>query len=266
MNQHIKNVILQIQPLRNELNKHPMYGSLKSIDDIKTFMQEHVFAVWDFMSLLKSLQNHLTCTSIPWLPNSNSKTARLINQIIVDEESDLNVDGFPMSHFEMYVESMKEIGASTKDIDSFCKTLSSNQNLELTIKEASISENVKSFINFSFDTIKANKAHEIAAAFTFGREEVIPDMFIEIIQQTEKSNNISMKKINYYLQRHIDLDGDEHGPLAHEMITDLCKDDLEKWNEVIDVSKKALEHRIKLWDHIYNLIKTSQKDLSPITA
>jgi ribosomal protein S7 len=59
-------------------------------------------------------------------------------------------------------------------------------------------------------------------------------MFIEIIEQTEKNNNISLNKINYYLQRHIELDGDEHGPLAHEMINALCGDDNQKWKEIID--------------------------------
>ena len=111
MNQNIKNVIDEIQPLRDELKNHELYQSLKSIEDIKIFMESHVYAVWDFMSLLKALQNLLTCTKVPWTPNIDSRSARLINQIIVDEESDLNYNGSPKSHFEMYLEAMEEIEA-----------------------------------------------------------------------------------------------------------------------------------------------------------
>ena len=132
---------------------------------------------------------------------------------------------------------------SCRLIDNFIN----NYNLDLS---------VQSFLNFSFQTIEGGKSHEIAAAFTFGREEIIPDMFIEIIEQTEKSKKVSLDKINYYLQRHIDLDGDEHGPLAHEMIIGLCQEDSLKWQEVTNVSIKALEERIRLWDYINESIKS----------
>lgn len=255
MNQNIKNVIDEIQPLRDELKNHELYQSLKSIDDIKIFMESHVFAVWDFMSLLKALQALLTCTKVPWTPNMDSKSARLINQIIVDEESDLNYSGEPKSHFEMYLEAMEEIEAETASIHHFLSGIKDLDSIGGYIKKSDLNSVIKSFLNFSFLTIEGWKSHEIAAAFTFGREEIIPDMFIEIIQQTEKSNKISLDKINYYLQRHIDLDGDEHGPLAHEMIVGLCKNDAKKWEEVTAISKKALKERIQLWDFINFSIK-----------
>ncbi|MBL6868882.1 MAG: DUF3050 domain-containing protein [Flavobacteriales bacterium] len=256
MNHNIKNVIDEIQPLREKLKNHELYESLKSIEDIKVFMESHVYAVWDFMSLLKALQNLLTCTKIPWTPNLDSKSARLINQIIVDEESDLNYNGEPKSHFEMYLEAMEEIQASTLPINDFINRIKEVDTTVDFINNYNIDSSVQSFLNFSFKTIEGRKSHEIAAAFTFGREEIIPDMFIEIIEQTEKSKKVSLDKINYYLQRHIDLDGDEHGPLAHEMIVGLCKEDSLKWQEVTKVSIKALEERIKLWDYINASIKS----------
>tara|TARA_B110001452_G_scaffold104320_1_gene86490 strand:+ start:55 stop:873 length:819 start_codon:yes stop_codon:yes gene_type:complete len=255
MNNNIKNVIDEIQPLREKLKKHELYESLKSIEDIKKFMESHVYAVWDFMSLLKALQNLLTCTKIPWTPNLDSKSARLINQIIVDEESDLNYNGDPKSHFEMYLEAMEEIQANTLPINHFISGIKEQDATVNFINNYNIDSSIQSFLNFSFQTIEGRKSHEIAAAFTFGREEIIPDMFIAIIEQTEKSKKVSLDKINYYLQRHIDLDGGEHGPLAHEMIVELCQEDSLKWQEVINISKKALEERIKLWDYINKSIK-----------
>jgi len=187
MNPNIEKVIEQIQPLRDELKNHELYKSLNSIEDIKVFMESHVYAVWDFMSLLKGLQIKLTCAKVPWKPNSDSKSARLINQIIVDEESDLNFNGEPKSHFEMYLEAMDEIKADIKPIEEFCSEIKDLDSVDEHISKSNISPEIKSFLKFSFNTIKGWKAHEIAAAFTFGREEIIPDMFLEIIKKTEQS-------------------------------------------------------------------------------
>ena len=41
----------ELSSLRNNLNSHDIYQSLKSIKDVQIFMENHVFAVWDFMSL-----------------------------------------------------------------------------------------------------------------------------------------------------------------------------------------------------------------------
>ena len=250
MNENINKVLNSIKDLRQKLNNHPLYDNLNSIEDIKSFMEVHVYAVWDFMSLLKSLQSNLTCTRIPWIPSSNNKAARLINQIVVDEESDLNADGIPKSHFEMYLEAMEEIKADISEIDRFINQISIDDDIIQSINSSNLEKEIKEFLQFTFSVINRGKAHEIAAAFTFGREEIIPDMFLKIIKNTEKKYDISLRKINYYLERHIELDGDEHGPLAHEMIANLCGDDSIKWQEVIQTSKHALEYRIALWSLI----------------
>jgi hypothetical protein len=109
------------------------------------------------------------------------------------------------------------------------------------------------FVLFTFKIIETNQAHKIAAAFTFGREDVIPDMFFQIINQS-KTNQDTYSKLTYYLNRHIELDGDEHGPLSLKMIEELCCDDTNKWEDVLEISKQALNYRIGLWDGIYNLI------------
>src|SRR6201997_1705177 len=99
--------------LRAALLDHPVYAEVTSVEDLRRFMQDHVFAVWDFMSLLKRLQQDCTCTNVPWFPAENAKAARLINDIVIGEETDVDPDGSYISHLDLYRRAMAEIGAGT---------------------------------------------------------------------------------------------------------------------------------------------------------
>ena len=110
------------------------------------------------------------------------------------------------------------------------------------------------------EVVNSNKPHCIASAFTFGREDVIPDMFLEIVSQSQTQNNEqTYGKLLYYLNRHIELDGDEHGPISLKMVAELCGEDDTKWNDVLETAKAALKFRLKLWNHITNAILESKK-------
>ncbi len=249
---HIEHIQKEIESLRQELKSHRLYEQLETIEDIKIFTQDHVFAVWDFMSLLKALQIELTCVSIPWVPRKKGKLTQFINEIALAEESDVDLSGESKSHFEMYLDAMSRMGSDTRKIEIFMSKIIQNTPVSEALDFAEVSDAVKNFVKLTFDTIYSNDAHKIASAFTFGREDLIPDMFIEIIQQTHEQE--SFKDFLYYLNRHVELDGDSHGPLSLEMIVELCGDDQQKWSEVLATAKASLEVRISLWDYIADTI------------
>jgi len=251
----LNTIELQLKPLRDQLKSHPLYSTLSNMDDVAVFMENHVFAVWDFMSLLKSLQNHLTNVKVPWTPKGGGGTARFINEIVMAEESDVNELGVPMSHYEMYLDAMDQVQANTSAISLFVNAIENGDSIETAAKKIDLQASILEFIQFTMEVVNSNKPHCIASAFTFGREDVIPDMFLEIVNQSQtQDNDQSYGKLLYYLNRHIELDGDEHGPISLKMVAELCGEDDSKWEEVLETAKDALKFRLKLWDHITDAI------------
>jgi len=247
---NIQEINRSISHHKNQLLNHSLYENVKTIEDLHCFLENHIYAVWDFMSLLKALQNKLTCTTTPWLPVGDPATRYLINEIVVAEETDLAFDGSRQSHFEMYLDAMKECGATTAPISAFLENVTATQNIFVSIKKSDLHPKVKAFLDFTFRVIEEGEPHKIAAAFTFGREDLIPNMFTEILKNFQSNfPETKLDKLVYYFERHIELDADEHGPMAMKMIAELC-DSEAKWKEVEEISILALERRIGLWNAI----------------
>ncbi|MFM8962637.1 MAG: DUF3050 domain-containing protein [Sphingomonadales bacterium] len=235
---------------RAELIAHPVYGQINSIEDFQCFMEQHIFAVWDFMSLLKALQRALTCVEVPWAPKGSPVTRRFINEIVLGEESDLDSNGKVLSHFEMYLEAMQQIAANTLHIHQLTELLYYGKSLDEALYQLDIREETRAFVRYTFEIINSRQLHKIAALFTFGREDLIPDMFIEILREMQNQGQTNIDKLLYYLERHIEVDGGDHGPISLKMMEEICGTDLVKWQEATEVSLVALEKRYQLWDGV----------------
>jgi hypothetical protein len=255
MNQHIERIQKAIEPLRQQIINHKVYSVIEDVDDLKLFMQHHVFAVWDFMSLLKALQNKLTCTSVPWFPTGNADTRYLINEIVAGEESDVDSNGERKSHFELYLEAMQQCGADTDQMEQFITTLQQTGDLERAFNESEVPQSARDFVNFTFDIINSDKAYLQAAIFTFGREDLIPGMFLSIVDDMHRKFPDSIAIFKYYLERHIEVDGDHHSHLALQMTANLCGTNEQFWQEAEEATRLSLQQRIALWDGVYAQLK-----------
>ena len=247
----INEVNKALQPKINQLLEHSLYQKITTPEHLQIFMEHHVFAVWDFMSLLTALQEKLTKTTNPWVPVGNPETRYLINEIVLAEETDVNYFGDHQSHFEMYLDAMEKSGADTGRIKDFLLQVHHGTDIFLLIAATKLPLNIKVFLKNTFEVISEEKPHKIASAFTFGREGLIPGMFtsiIENVQQNFPKEDLSLFK--YYFDRHIELDGDEHGPMAFKMVEELCGNDEKKWEEVKHTAEEALDARLELWKGI----------------
>lgn len=247
-----------IKPLSDELESHDVFTNLNTLDELRVFMEHHVFAVWDFMSLLKRLQEINVPHGSPWVPNSNGNVVRFINEIVMEEESDQsygsNGEGYS-SHFEIYLQAMKEVGASTSVIDDFLSSVRVD-GIEKALNKY-IPNPSREFMRYTFGLIERGKGHEIAASFAIGRESIVPIMFKRILDQT----NITVDEapvFHYYLERHAHLDGEHHGPMALRLLDDLCDQNEKKEQEVIDEVRSSLGARIKLWDGVLSATQKLQ--------
>lgn len=250
MNPAIHQLKIAIEPSRAMLLAHPVYHQIQTLTELQKFAQVHVFAVWDFMSLLKSLQQKLTCVQTPWVPVGSANTRYLINEIVLGEESDVDEFDNRISHFELYQQAIRQMGASTVAIENLIQGIHSGKSIEQAISEIDCANSIKDFLNFTFKIVNHAPAHVQAAVFTFGREDLIPDMFTRLLEKLVAETPEKVSIFKYYIERHIEVDGGHHSHLALEMVSELCGEDASKWKEAEQASIEALQIRAKLWDAV----------------
>jgi hypothetical protein len=255
--------------LRSRLDRHPLYASLRTMEDLRCFMEHHVYAVWDFMSLVKFLQGAVAPVSVPWLPTGNARSTlvqRFINEIVLGEETD---EGLPdakgnptfISHFDLYLGAMEEVGADTRPVRAFLKAVK-KKGLAAALSKSDIPEPSRRFMATTFGFLDTQKAHLVGAAFAMGREQVIPGMFRALLADM----GISKKRaplFHYYLERHIHLDDESHGPLALQLLTQLCGDSASKKKAADKAARQAIEARITFWDGVRGSLPPASKKHKP---
>ena len=237
----------RLEQKKAELSAHPIFSEINSLSVLQRFMESHVFAVWDFMSLTKRLQQELTCTHLPWLPPCDPRAARLINEIVLGEESDDRPARGHCSHFELYLDAMREVGASTAAVERFVALQREGVSYDVALQSVEVDPAAARFVRHTLHTALHAPGHSVAAAFLHGRESVIPQMFQRILDDW----GIGIEQaptFRYYLERHIEVDSQDHGPAAAQLLARLIGDDPKREEEVYASALAAVESRIALWD------------------
>ena len=245
---------IMVGDLVERLISHQLYQHVCDGQSLRIFMRAHIFAVWDFQSLLKALQRMLTCVDIPWLPSGDPVARRLINELVLDEESDRAPGGGYLSHFEVYLEAMGQCGADTTPIQNLLCDLRNGKTLEESLERPSVPPGVRQFVLSTMAVARSRDVHRIAAAFAYGREEVIPAMFRRLVEELAAVSPEGWSTLRYYLDRHIGEDADRHGPLARELVARICGSDNLLWSEAQEMARSMLRARIVLWDEVLESI------------
>jgi hypothetical protein len=254
-------------------------------------MEYHVFAVWDFMTVVKRLQYDLTSLHPdPWTPGTHPIATRLINEIVLGEESDEVEPGRYMSHYELYVEAMREAGADPAPVERFTAQLREGERPRTALARLPVADSIQSFVRHTLDLVRA-EPHEVAACFVYGREDPIPEMFtrlrrtldgddrgthvrdrVRTMTGREQEGSVSVdsaesdavgelpyERLRLYLERHIANDREEHGSMAKHMLMALCGTDERRWQEAEVAAKKSIAARIGLW----NGVMAAHEQISP---
>ncbi len=243
----------RLRPAIDRLLAHPLYERVRTVETLQVFMREHAFAVWDFMTLLKRLQQEFCGTRQPWSPPAHPSVARFINEIVLGEESDADGNGGFVSHFELYLSAMDELGAETAPIKALVAAAGEQGDVVRVLKQLPIRPETREFVNFNLQTARTGQPWEVASVFCFGREDVIPAMFQRLMKPLSESR-LNSQRFEYYLQRHIDLDGDQHGPLANRLLQALINDSSQRAEQAYQAGLQAIELRIRLWDGILSAL------------
>lgn len=250
MNTRLQNIIESTQGLREDIINHPLNENIVSMEHLRSFMEHHIFAVWDYMSLLKALQKELTCTDLPWCPSSDGKLCSIINGLVMDAESTANLDGELQSQFDIYRDCMKSVGARTAGIDGLIAKVSRGESLVASLMTTGhLAPSAALFVLDTFNIIDKSRAHEIAAVFAFGREALLPAVFLKMVHNL-KGEFPELSAYEVYMERYLNVHDEQNLANAFEMLEVLCGNDAIKWVEAEAAAKKALESRLNFWNAI----------------
>lgn len=240
-----------VRCLSARVRSHSVFGCLRTLSDVRVFMEHHVWAVWDFMSLLKSIQARIAPSIFPWAPTDDVEAARFVNEIVLGEESDEAPDGCHASHFEIYLRAMDAAGANAAPIRAMVQAVASGTPWLQALQATCALPAARAFVMGTMRVADASLPERVAA-FTLGREDVIPGMFSEAVASLDRQEvrGARLRLFRWYLDRHIAVDADHHGPLAARLFKRVCLVDDATRDVSLRAAAHALERRADLWDSV----------------
>ncbi|MBX3356513.1 MAG: DUF3050 domain-containing protein [Phycisphaeraceae bacterium] len=226
---------------------HHVYSMVVDLESARAFMEHHVWCVWDFMMLAKSVQVGLGCYELLWVPPADTDAVAAINAIIADEEADIGPDGLKHSHFEIYLGAMKEAGASTRSIDAFLSRLRITRDLIPSMLDVGATPPAVRFVQATYKSA-TGPIHARVAALCLAREELVPRLLSTLL--TNLPNDSCLSMFRWYIERHIQVDSATHGPLSATLYSNTVRNDAVVEREALESAIEAIRARGQFLDSI----------------
>src|SRR5260370_29726701 len=85
---------------------------------------------------------------------------------------------------------------------------------------------VQAFVAHTMLLARSGSTEEVLAAFFYGRADIIPELFSRLrkILPGARNTNEHLRHFFYYIERHIELDGDIHTPIMRYHLVVLFQD------------------------------------------
>lgn len=251
------NLLRRLEPVRRNLSTHRLYGFLDRRENVAAFMEHHVYAVWDCMALLKAMQRHLTCIDVNWHPSGSAAIRRLVNEIVLEEESD-EVDGVATSQFELYRRAMRRAGAASDKIDCFIAEIEEGNPIEIATARCGVPAGAVALMRTTQGAIATCEPHIIVAAFALGWEDIVGSLFDPILARIPASEELEM--FGYFLRRRIERNRRGRGAMAIAMLSQLCDGSATRWREAGLAGAEALAARLAFWNAIASALECTAKN------
>lgn len=254
-NDYLKTIQRRLTPLIESIEQHPLYQKLNSVERWQCFMEHDVFTTWDYMCLLKALYEKMGCVTVPWFPPEHSDTALFIQKIMSTTESDRGLDGeYHASHFEWYLQAMREANAHIIPMQNFLDYLKKEVSLVDALGNIKAPDFIQEFVSTTF-LFCEQPMNQIVAAFVFGREMIANTIATRLFEQLKKLPCKELEILTYYFQRQIELNTEIRLAADFEMLVNLCQQDLLKWWQVEVSAQLALRARLELFDGILEAVE-----------
>lgn len=244
----------QLTDFKNKLQAHPAFNSIQSLAELKIFSAYHIFLVWDYMSLLKSLQTQLTCIQTPWKPVQSPYARYLINSLVLKAESDIAADGNYASHYEMYRDAMQAMNADTGLMDNLMAHIETDMPVIKAIELSNIPGPLKDFLEYTFWVVQKSSLHEQAAVLCYGREGFGHLLLYQRVVALQGNHTNELQPLIYYLRHKNEINEKYHSQLSAILLEQLCGTDEKKWHEASQAANQSLRNRIRLFDFIHEKI------------
>jgi radical SAM protein with 4Fe4S-binding SPASM domain len=227
-----------LQQAREAVVSHGVYAAASSPAVLRAFMESHVFAVWDFLALLRRLRGEI----------SQPASSGYLEEVLRAEESDLWEDGRSASHLDRYLEAMEEVGADTALFRAFQSRLAAGDAPDVALEAVGAPWPVRHFVSDTLSWASNGDLAEVAAVYLYSREDVLPEIYQRLLTVCEGQGEAS--RLVEYLERHLARYGEDTASQAKHIMDQITGQDPKVWDRAALAAERALLARKALWDGI----------------